>query len=86
MYLQQEKAVREHRIRELEAELDLQTARAEATATALRMTEDQRAADTIAAAEQHREELAAAHSELKKKLINIFEKTAPNMAARCNSP
>lgn len=62
-YVQQEKAVRERRIRDLEAELDLQSARAEATATALRMMEDQRAADTAAAVEQHREELAAAHSE-----------------------
>ncbi|XP_050558925.1 restin homolog isoform X9 [Spodoptera frugiperda] len=73
--MEQEKATREQRIRELEAEAELQTARAEATAAALRMMEDQRAADMAAANENHREELAAAHtlsSELQKLLDEAY--------------
>lgn len=42
--------------------MGLQTARAEATAAALRIVEDQRAIDAAAVAEQHREELTAAQS------------------------
>lgn len=60
---QQEKATREQRIRELEAEAVLQAARAEATVAQLRALEDQRATETAALAEQHKEELTAAHSE-----------------------
>ena len=59
---QQEKAVREQRIRELEAETALQTDRAETTAAALRALEDQRSAEAAAMMEQHKEELNAAQS------------------------
>lgn len=60
--LQKVKAALEQRIRDLETDVDLQSARAEATAAALHIVEDQRAADTTAVAEQHREELTAAQS------------------------
>lgn len=60
--LQTEKAIREQRIRDLEAEAALQAARAETTAAALRALEEQRSAETAAIAEQHKEELTAAHS------------------------
>lgn len=69
---QQEKTAREQRIRELEAEAVLQAARAEATAAQLRVLEDQRAVDTAALAEQHKEELTAAHSEKPTTTAMIF--------------
>lgn len=64
MTVQKEKATVEQRIRELETDVGLQTARAEATAAALRLVEDQRAVDATIAAEQHKEELTAAQSKL----------------------
>ncbi|XP_026329809.1 CAP-Gly domain-containing linker protein 1 isoform X6 [Hyposmocoma kahamanoa] len=73
--MEQEKTTREQRIRELEAEAVLQSARAEATAAQLRALEDQRAAETAALAEQHKEELTAAHtlsSELQKLLDEAY--------------
>lgn len=69
-------------IRDLEAEVALQAARAETTAAALRALEDQRTAEMNAVAEQHKEELAAAqskrkchdvnHKELQKDLFNPY--------------
>lgn len=63
LFCQQEKATHLHRIRELEAEAALQAARADTTAAALQALEDQRSAEAAAIAEQHKEELTAAHSE-----------------------
>lgn len=61
-YLQAEKFARDQRIRELEAEVALQAARADAAGATLRAADQQRAAELGALAEQHRDELAAAHS------------------------
>ncbi|OWR42946.1 CAP-Gly domain-containing linker protein 1 [Danaus plexippus plexippus] len=55
-----EKLEREKLIRDLEAEVALQAARAETTAATLRVLEDQRSAEMSALAEQHKEELVAA--------------------------
>lgn len=60
--LQIEKLEREKLIRDLEAEVALQAARAETTAATLRVLEDQRSAEMSALAEQHKEELVAAQS------------------------
>ncbi|KAJ2952949.1 hypothetical protein O0L34_g7320 [Tuta absoluta] len=73
--MEQEKAVREQRIRELEAEAALQAQRAEATSAALRALEDQRSAELATLQEQHREELTAAQalsSELQKLLDEAY--------------
>lgn len=69
---QRERAAHEHRIRELETEVALQSARAEATAAALRGVEDQRAADAAAVAEQHKEELNAAQSNNRTHIRQVF--------------
>lgn len=58
--VQKEKEMREKQIRDLEAEVALQAARAETTSAALRALEDQRSAEISALAEQHKEELVAA--------------------------
>ncbi|CAG4988747.1 unnamed protein product [Parnassius apollo] len=73
--MEQEKAAREKHIRELEAEVALQAARAETTAAALKALEDQRSAEVAAMAEQYKEELSAAHtlsSELQKLLDEAY--------------
>ncbi|XP_039746795.1 CAP-Gly domain-containing linker protein 2 isoform X4 [Pararge aegeria] len=70
-----EKEAREKQIRDLEAEVALEAARAETTAAALRTLEDQRNADMSALAEQHKEELVAAQtlsSELQKLLHEAY--------------
>ncbi|CAH2073548.1 unnamed protein product, partial [Iphiclides podalirius] len=73
--MEQEKAAREQHIRELEAEIALQAARAETTAAALKVLEDQRSSEIATMAEQHKEELSAAHtlsSELQKLLDEAY--------------
>ncbi|XP_052737464.1 CAP-Gly domain-containing linker protein 1 isoform X1 [Bicyclus anynana] len=73
--MEQEKEAREKQIRDLEAEVALQAARAETTAATLRALEDQRNAEVNALAEQHKEELAAAQtlsSELQKLLDEAY--------------
>ncbi|XP_014370376.2 restin homolog isoform X14 [Papilio machaon] len=73
--MEQEKAAREKHIRELEAEVALQSARADTTAAALKALEDQRTIEVAAVAEQHKEELSAAHtlsSELQKLLDEAY--------------
>ncbi|XP_063620432.1 CAP-Gly domain-containing linker protein 2 isoform X3 [Cydia splendana] len=73
--MEAEKFARDQRIRELEAEVALQAARADAAATTLRAGDQQRAAELAALADQHREELAAAHtlsSELQKLLDEAY--------------
>lgn len=52
----------EQKLRDLEAEAALQAERAQAAATALQMFEQQRTADLTILHDQHKEELAAAHS------------------------
>ncbi|XP_034840541.1 restin homolog isoform X2 [Maniola hyperantus] len=73
--MEQEKEAREKRIRDLEAEVALQAARAETTAAALRALEDQRNSEMSTLAEQHKEELVAAQtlsSELQKLLDEAY--------------
>ncbi|CAH2086257.1 unnamed protein product [Euphydryas editha] len=73
--MEKEKEVREKQIRDLEAEVALQAARAETTSAALRALEDQRSAEFSALAEQHKEELVAAQSlssELQKLLDEAY--------------
>ncbi|XP_013180475.1 PREDICTED: CAP-Gly domain-containing linker protein 2 isoform X4 [Papilio xuthus] len=73
--MEQEKAAREKHIRELEAEIALQSARADTTAAALKALEDQRTIEVASVAEQHKEELSAAHtlsSELQKLLDEAY--------------
>ncbi|XP_045785814.1 restin homolog isoform X4 [Maniola jurtina] len=73
--MEQEKEAREKLIRDLEAEVALQAARAETTAAALRALEDQRNSEMSALAEQHKEELVAAQtlsSELQKLLDEAY--------------
>lgn len=55
---------REKYIRELEAEVALQSARAETTSSALQALEEQRNAEMATLSEQHKEELAAAQSKI----------------------
>ncbi|XP_045491702.1 CAP-Gly domain-containing linker protein 1 isoform X2 [Colias croceus] len=66
--MERERLSREKHIRELEAEIALQAARAETTASALQALEEQRTAEMTAIAEQHKEELAAAQ-----KLQNLLD-------------
>ncbi|XP_068629873.1 restin homolog isoform X2 [Battus philenor] len=70
--MEQEKADREKHIRELEAEIALQVARAETTAAALKALEDQRNVEVAAMTEQHKEELSAAHT-LSSELQNLLD-------------
>ncbi|XP_073943788.1 cytoplasmic linker protein 190 isoform X2 [Choristoneura fumiferana] len=73
--MEAEKFARDQRIRELEAEVALQAARADAAAATLRAGDQQRAAELSALADQHRDELAAAHtlsSELQKLLDEAY--------------
>ncbi|XP_047527804.1 CAP-Gly domain-containing linker protein 1 isoform X1 [Vanessa atalanta] len=73
--MEKEKETREKQIRDLEAEVALQVARAETTSAALRALEDQRSAEMNALADQHKEELVAAQtlsSELQKLLDEAY--------------
>ncbi|XP_075969792.1 cytoplasmic linker protein 190 isoform X3 [Anticarsia gemmatalis] len=73
--MERELALRERTCQQLEVDLELQRVRSEANATALRNLEQQRNLDANAAAEQHREELNAAHtlsSELQKLLDEAY--------------
>ncbi|XP_038215361.1 restin homolog isoform X5 [Zerene cesonia] len=73
--MERERTVREKHIRELEAEVALQAARAETTASALQALEEQRTAEMTAIAEQHKEELVAAQTlstELQKLLDEAY--------------
>ncbi|GBP27963.1 CAP-Gly domain-containing linker protein 1 [Eumeta japonica] len=70
-----EKAAMEQRLRNLEAECALQAARADTAAGALRTLEDHRAAELATLADNHKEEIAAAHSlssELQKLLDEAY--------------
>ncbi|XP_045532358.1 restin homolog isoform X2 [Pieris brassicae] len=73
--MEHEKMEREKYIRELEAEVALQSARAEATSNAFQGLEEQRNADMATLSEQHKEELTAAQtlsSELQKLLDEAY--------------
>ncbi|XP_045491708.1 restin homolog isoform X6 [Colias croceus] len=70
--MERERLSREKHIRELEAEIALQAARAETTASALQALEEQRTAEMTAIAEQHKEELAAAQT-LSTELQNLLD-------------